>query len=121
MPPISRRSLALGAAVLPLFSVRVRPAEAAEVSYKFANNTPATHPMTVRALEAADRIKEATGGRMEIQLFPNNQLGSDPDMLSQLRSGAIEFFPLSGLILSPLVPPASISGVGFAFKNYDHV
>jgi tripartite ATP-independent transporter DctP family solute receptor len=58
---------------------------------------------------------------MEIQLFPNNQLGSDTDMLSQLRSGAIEFFTLSGLILSTLVPPASINGVGFAFKNYDQV
>jgi tripartite ATP-independent transporter DctP family solute receptor len=42
-------------------------------------------------------------------------------MLSQIRSGAIEFFSLSGLILSTLVPPASINGVGFAFKNYDQV
>ena len=42
-------------------------------------------------------------------------------MLSQLRSGAIEFFTLSGLILSTLVPVASINGVGFAFKDYDQV
>jgi tripartite ATP-independent transporter DctP family solute receptor len=121
MPQISRRSLALGAAALPLFSIRGRPADAAEFTYKFANNTPVTHPMNVRAQEAANRIKEATGGRVEIQLFPNNQLGSDTDMLSQLRSGAIEFFTLSGLILSTLVRPASINGVGFAFKDYDQV
>ena len=38
-----------------------------------------------------------------------------------MRSGAIEFFSLSGLILSTLVPAASINGVGFAFKNYDQV
>ena len=30
MPQISRRSLALGAAALPLFSIRTRPADAAE-------------------------------------------------------------------------------------------
>jgi tripartite ATP-independent transporter DctP family solute receptor len=42
-------------------------------------------------------------------------------MLSQLRSGAIDFFTLSGLILSTLVPPASINGIGFAFKDYDTV
>ena len=54
-------------------------------------------------------------------MFPNNQLGSDTDMLSQLRSGAIEFFTLSGLILSTLVPVASINGVGFVLKNYDKV
>jgi tripartite ATP-independent transporter DctP family solute receptor len=70
---------------------------------------------------AAERVLKATGGRVEIRIFPNSQLGSDTDMLSQLRSGAIEFFSLSGLILSTLVPPASINGVGFAFKNYDQV
>ena len=121
MPPISRRSLALGAAALPLVSIRTRPAHAAEFTYKFANNTPVTHPMNVRAQQAADRIKAATDGRMELQLFPNNQLGGDTDMLSQLRAGGVEFFTLSGLILSTLVAPASINGVGFAFKNYDQV
>jgi tripartite ATP-independent transporter DctP family solute receptor len=69
----------------------------------------------------ADAIKAETGGRVEIQIFPSNQLGSDTDMLSQLRSGGIEFFTLSGLILSTLVPAASINGVGFAFPDYDSV
>ena len=121
MPIISRRSLALGAAALPLFSISSRPASAAEFTYKFANNVPATHPLAVRASQAAERIKEATGGKLEIQVFPNSQLGSDTDTLGQLRSGATEFFPLSGLILSTLVPPASINGVGFVFKDYDTV
>ncbi len=121
MPQITRRSLALSAAALPLFSIRTRPADAAEFTYKFANNTPATHPENVRGQQAADRILKASGGRLQIRLFPNSQLGSDTDMLSQLRSGAIELFSLSGLILSTLVPPASINGVGFAFKDYDQV
>lgn len=121
MPPITRRSLTAGAAALPLFAIRSRPAGAAEFSYKFANNLPAAHPMNIRANEGVARVLEATGGRVEIKVFPNNQLGSDTDMLSQLRSGAVEFFTLSGLILATLVPPASINGVGFAFKDYDQV
>ena len=120
MPPISRR-LILGAAALPLFNIRTRPANAAEFTYKLANNTPAIHPMSIRMQEAADRILKATDGRVEIRVFPNNQLGSDTDMLSQLRSGALEFFSLSGLILSTLVPAASINGVGYVFKDYDQV
>jgi tripartite ATP-independent transporter DctP family solute receptor len=113
-------TLAVGAA-FPLVAIRTRPANAAEFSYKYANNSPVTHPLNIRTTEAAARIKEKTGGRVEIKVFPNNQLGSDTDMLSQLRSGALEFFTLSGLILSTLVPVASINGVGFAFKNYDQV
>lgn len=122
MPTLSRRQLATASlAALPLVAVRTRPARAAEFSYKFASNLPAPHPLNVRAGEAAARILEATGGRVEVRLFPNNQLGSDTDTLSQLRSGAVEFFTLSGLILSTLVPAASINGVGFAFKNYGQV
>ncbi|WP_171523782.1 TRAP transporter substrate-binding protein, partial [Acinetobacter baumannii] len=85
---------------------------AAEFSYKYASNVPLDHPLNVRAKQAADRIRTDSGGRLDIQIFPNNQLGSDPDMLSQLRSGALEFFTLSGLILSTLVPVASINGMG---------
>ena len=69
----------------------------------------------------ADAIRAETKGRVDIQIFPNNQLGSDTDMLSQVRSGGIEFFTLSGLILSTLVPAASITGIGFAFTDYDAV
>ena len=94
---------------------------APEFSLKYANNVPVTHPLNVRAKEAMDRIKAQTNGRVEIEIFPNNQLGSDTDMLSQLRSGAIEFFTLSGLILSTLVPVASINGIGFAWGSYDQV
>jgi tripartite ATP-independent transporter DctP family solute receptor len=120
MAPVSRRSLA-AAAALPLFAIRTRPAGAAEFGYKYANNLPVTHPMNVRCNEAVARIREKTGGRVEIAIFPNNQLGSDTDTLSQLRSGAVEFFTLSGLILSTLVPVAAINGVGFAFKDYSQV
>jgi tripartite ATP-independent transporter DctP family solute receptor len=66
-------------------------------------------------------ILAETGGRVDIQVFPNGQLGSDTDVLGQLRSGGVEFFTLSGLILSTLVPAASISGVGFAFDGYASV
>jgi TRAP-type mannitol/chloroaromatic compound transport system permease large subunit len=66
-------------------------------------------------------IKTETNGRVDIQIFPNNQLGADTDVLSQLRSGRVEFFTMSGLILATLVPVASINGMGFAFPDYDTV
>jgi len=93
----------------------------AEFSYKYANNLPDTHPLNVRAREMAAAVKAETGGRVDIQIFPSNQLGSDTDMLSQIRSGGVEFFTLSGLILATLVPAASINGIGFAFPDYETV
>jgi tripartite ATP-independent transporter DctP family solute receptor len=118
----TRRSVLLaGAAAGATVAMPWVARAAAEFSLKYANNVPTTHPLNVRAKEAMDRIKAQTNGRVEIEIFPNNQLGSDTDMLSQLRSGAIEFFTLSGLILSTLVPVASINGIGFAWGSYDQV
>jgi len=105
-------------AALPLMP---RRASAAEFVYKYANNLPVTHPMNIRGREMAELVKKDSKGRMEIQIFPNNQLGTDTDMLSQLRSGAIQFFNLSPGILQILVPNSFISGIGFAFKDYNQV
>jgi tripartite ATP-independent transporter DctP family solute receptor len=99
----------------------VAHAQQAEFTYKYANNLPDSHPLNIRAKEMTAAIKAETNGRVDIQIFPNNQLGSDTDMLSQIRSGGVEFFTLSGLILATLVPAASISGIGFAFGDYDTV
>ena len=71
--------------------------------------------------EMAAAIKRDTNGSFDLQIFPSSQLGSDTDTLSQIRSGGVEFFTLSGLILATLVPAASINGMGFAFPNYDIV
>ena len=121
MTILSRRRFAVGTAALGVSTFAIGRARAAEFTYKFANNTAASHPMNIRANEAAVKIREETGGRFELQVFPSSQLGSDTDTLGQIRSGAVEFFTLSGLILSTFVPVAAINGVGFAFKDYDTV
>jgi len=121
---ISRRTLIASAgagAVAVALPTRFAQAQTAEFNYKYANNLPVTHPMNIRAKEMADAIRADSKGRVNIEIFPNNQLGSDTDMLSQVRSGGIEFFTLSGLILSTLVPAAAITGIGFAFGDYDAV
>src|SRR5713226_311611 len=124
MRTMTRRTLlhTTGAAAgVATFGILTRRGDAAEFVFRYANNNVAAHPMNVRLREAVERIKQESSGRMEIQLFPNSQLGGDTDMLSQLRTGAIQMFNLSGLILSTFVPLASINGIGFAFKSYDQV
>ncbi len=125
MRTINRRKLlqagTAAAGGIAAFGILTRRGDAAEFTWRYANNNVAQHPMNVRLREAVERIREQSNGRVEIQIFPNSQLGGDTDMLSQLRTGAIQLFNLSGLILSTFVPLASINGIGFAFKDYDQV
>src|ERR1700692_975036 len=99
----------------------VARAQQAEFTYKFANNLPDSHPLNTRAKEMSAAIKTETNGRVDVQIFPNNQLGADTDVLSQIRAGGVDFFTMSGLILATLVPAASINGMGFAFPDYPTV
>src|SRR5215210_1794393 len=124
MERIARRTALKSLASFALASptvLRVTRLHAAEFTMKLANNVPATHPLSARQVEATDAIRQETNGRVDIRVFPSNQLGSDTDSLSQLRSGALEFFSLSPLILQTLVPNAAISGIGFAWPGYDKV
>lgn len=116
----NRRTLLASAGALAVPAAAFAQAKA-EFTLKYANNLPLTHPMNQRANEMAVKINTESKGRIDFKVFPSGQLGTDTDMLSQIRSGALEFFTLSPLILGTLVPSAQISGVGFAFKDYNQV
>jgi tripartite ATP-independent transporter DctP family solute receptor len=121
---LSRRRALQALSVLPaagFVGAMPRAARAAEFSLKYGNNLPITHPLNIRAREAAERIARESNGRAELAIFPNNQLGGDTDMLAQVRNGAITFFTPSALVVATLVPVAAINAVGFAFADYDQV
>jgi tripartite ATP-independent transporter DctP family solute receptor len=121
---LNRRTLLKGLAAAPaagtVFSIP-RFANAAEIQLRYGNNLPLSHPLNIRAKEAADRIAKETDGKVEMLIFPANQLGGDTDMLSQVRSGGLTFFTPSSLVIATLVPAAALNAVGFAFKDYDQV
>jgi TRAP-type transport system periplasmic protein len=125
MLAVSRRSLMKSAVgILAAGTVLKSPAvlaQAAPLKLKFGNDLPDTHSVNVRLKEAIAAINSETNGQVAISLFPNNQLGSDTDMMTQLRSGALELATMPGTVLSTLIPTASLTGVGFAFTNYDKV
>ncbi|MFG1400025.1 MULTISPECIES: TRAP transporter substrate-binding protein [Roseixanthobacter] len=122
MPIMTRRTLLAGSAALGAsLAMPAIVSAAPEFRLKFANIMPVDHPLNTRMTEASKEIEKLTDGRVEIQVFPASQLGTDADMLSQLRSGALDFFAQTGLIVATLVPVASITGVGFAFSDYPQV
>ncbi|HEX3992028.1 MAG TPA: TRAP transporter substrate-binding protein [Acetobacteraceae bacterium] len=116
----TRRAMTLGgAAALALGSRRARAD--AEFSYKIGTSTPAAHPFNKRLQEVGDRIASDSKGRMELHVFPDSQLGGDNDLLSQARSGAIEFCQPTGQILSSILPVTAVSAMGFIFADYSKV
>ncbi len=114
----TRRQALQSAAGLAAACFSIGRARAAEFSFKVGTDIPEAAPLNVFLRQAADAVRTDTGGRVDLVLYPNNQLGGDPAMFSQFRSGALECFLLSGInVLSALIPKASIYGLGFVFKD----
>lgn len=93
------------------------PANAAEFTYKLALIVPSTDQAGIHTLEAVSRIYRDSGGRLEIKVFPNSQLGADPQALSQTRLGAIEFFSASDPTMSSVVPALGMTGLPFVASS----
>jgi tripartite ATP-independent transporter DctP family solute receptor len=119
---VTRRGLLGAASALGATTILGNRARAAaEFDFKLGTNTPETHPLSIRAVEAAKEIAARSSGRINIAVFPNSQLGGDPEMLSQLRAGGIELLIAPSMTLSTLVPLSGLPSVGFAFQSYDQV
>lgn len=120
---LGRRAFLAGAAALGAGSVLSPAVLRAQgtIKLKLGNDVPLSHSLNVRLAEAIAAIQEETQGRLTISVFPNNQLGSDTDMISQLRAGALEMATMPTTLLSTLVPTAALPAIGFVFTSYDKV
>lgn len=118
---LSRRAFLASAAVgsVAAFVRAQRPADFRFTQY---HNQTAESPLHQRLVEMWAAIGKETGGRVETQIFPENNKhpGSDPAVLQMLVSGDIQFFTLMGGIIGNVAPAANVQQVPFAFRSAAH-
>lgn len=106
-----------GAAV----AVLALPAVAAEYTLS-VNTALATSDPLYKGLEAfAANVATASGGRIEVKLFPNSQLGPDEDVLEQARAGAPVAVVVDGGRLANFVNEFGVLGAPYLASGYDGI
>jgi tripartite ATP-independent transporter DctP family solute receptor len=95
-----------------------RPARAAEFTLRLGHDLSVTHPAHTNLVAGAKKILEATGGRLEVQVYPSSQLGGDSETLSQVRSGALDMTLGVPSWLTSAIPQCASSDLGFTFRDY---
>jgi tripartite ATP-independent transporter DctP family solute receptor len=108
-----------GAALASLSTFAV--AQGAKYSLKVGGQFQVTHPASVAMDEACAEIRKLSNGQIDINFFPNAQLGSDAAMLQQVRQGVLDMMTASGIAMQVMSPVAGISGIAFAFPDYAKV
>jgi len=95
-------------------------ASAADIRYRLGLSQPVDSPNYIRLKEMADNIRTETAGRMQIDIYPAGQLGSDNVMLAMLQNNEMEMY-MGGNVFGPLVPVTEMPGLPFIFKNSEEV
>lgn len=65
----------------------------------------------------ANKVKEKSGGKIEVQVAPSAQLGDDAAMVTALRSGTLDMSANSQGAVSNVVPEYAAFGMPFLFSN----
>lgn len=89
----------------------------AEFVYKLNTDKEPKHPIAVQLAAAAERIKQQSGGRMEIRIFYNGALGGQAEMNAQIRSGSVEFVSAADVVFASVVPVVGITSLPFIFSD----
>lgn len=134
---LTRRSFVAGAALgtVSVFSRSLRAAafaqgsgeprpssdERSRAAYPFVqiHNQPAASSLHMRLVEMWAAVRTETRGRVDTQVFPDNNKtpGSDPAVLKMLIAGEVQFFTLMGGIIGTVVPAAEVQQVPFSFRS----
>jgi tripartite ATP-independent transporter DctP family solute receptor len=80
----------------------------------------ANAPQTLYADEVAKLVKERTAGRIEIQVYPNSQLGGVGEMVDGIKSGAIAMGHHDFASLGKILPATAVFNTPFVYRDADH-
>ena len=95
-------------------------ANAADFVFKLGHIADPENPYAKGAEKFAQLVKEKTGGKVEIQVFPSSQLGNQRDLVEGTQFGTIDFTMTSTAVLGNFLPEAAVFDLPFIFRDVQH-
>ena len=92
----------------------------AEVTLRYAHVGAEGEGQTRYAEELAQRVEEATEGRVKIEVFPNSQLGNLSEMLDAVRIGAIQMAHHDFSSLDRFYEDVAVFNAPYAYRDAEH-
>ena len=105
--------LALGLAVAQ------SPALAQKTVIKFGwtSSTGETDPYAVGAREFKKEVEARSNGRIEVQHFPNRQLGDEKPMIEGMRLGTVDAGAITNAVIAQIDPAFQLNDLPFLFES----
>ncbi len=92
-----------------------------EVVLKLGHGLDTGHPVHKAMMFMAEKVGEKSGGRMQVQVFPGEQLGNEKECIEALQLGYLAMTKTSSAPLEGFVPKMRVFGIPYLFRDADHL
>jgi tripartite ATP-independent transporter DctP family solute receptor len=87
---------------------------------KLGHGLDPTHPVHLAMEFLAGRVTEKSSGRMRIDVYPSEQLGSERECLELLQIGSLDMTKVSCSVIEGFVPEMGVVSLPYLFRDEEH-
>jgi len=110
------RTIAL---LLGLLALSCRPADGVR-TIRLAHGLDVTHSVHLAMVRMGEELEGLSGGRLRLEIYPNQQLGSEREVLELLQIGTLDMTKVSVATLENFAPKTRILGLPYLFADRQH-
>ena len=108
-----------------LFILLITAAGCVEISdtktLKLAHGLDTSHPVHKGMEYMAKQVAEKSGGRLQIEIYPNQQLGTERQCLELLQIGSLAMTKVSGAVMENFAPEFQVLSLPYIFRDREHL
>jgi len=79
------------------------------------------HPVHKAMIFMAEKLEEKSGGKVILEVYPGEQLGSEREMIEQVQMGLLDMTKVSTSPLESFIPAMSVFSVPYLFRDSEHL
>lgn len=87
---------------------------------RLAHGLDINHSVHKAMVKMGKDVSELSKGKLQIEIYPNQQLGSERELLELLQIGTLDMTKVSAATLENFAPKTKILGLPYLFKNREH-
>lgn len=78
------------------------------------------HPVHKAMVILGEKLKENSGGKLTLNIYPSSQLGGERECLELLQIGSLDITKVSAAVLENFIPEYKVFSVPYMFRNKAH-
>jgi tripartite ATP-independent transporter DctP family solute receptor len=113
-------AVAMAAGATPLMLTRA-PLAQQKMIFKASDVHPPGYPTVVTVERMGQKLEQASGGRLTVQMYASMQLGGEKEAIEQAQVGALQLARVSVGALGPVIDDLNVFNLPFLFRDTAHM